>query len=259
MRNNPKLTDALRRLGLNEDEATVFLCLVDAPRTLLEVSRATHLHRSNVYRIADNLAQKGIVHEVTTDNDRVLAAADPQALELLVVEQECAAAARRADFSLLLPLLQDLSGRDNEFAIKTYSGVAGVKQMLWNELKTSTEVLILSCGSLDLETGRQWAEKERAEIIRRGIFIRSIENLPVRQTPLSAHDAYTRHYNVRYIAKETLHIMPEIAVYDTTTCIYNSWRSHAHIGTEIKNPLLASFMRQIFEHYWQLATPPEAQ
>lgn len=247
----------LQQLGLSQDEATIFLCLVDAPKTLLEVSRITGIHRSNVYRIVDGLIEKSIIHELTTDNGKLIAAAQPEALELLVVEQEAAAEAKRATLDQLLPAMEGMKGRDSAFEIKTYTGIAGVKQMLWNELKTQNGILIFTCGPMELILGPRWPEKYRAEIVRRGIVQRSIENPGAYELPLSQVHNYDKHYIARHLPKELLSINHELSIHDDTVSLYNSWTDNVQLGTEIKNPFLANFMRQIFEHYWSLAAVPE--
>ena len=252
------LKTRLQQLGLTADEVAIFTTLLDAPRTQLEVSRATNIARSNVYRIVDGLVAKGIVHELTTDSGKVVASATPEALELLVIEQEKLAQKRRASFDQILPLLNDLQGRDDIFTTKNYIGVAGLKQMLWNELKTKGEILMFSCGPLELATGRYWAEKYRSEIIERGIMQRSIENTKLIPNPspsqLSAHPDYPKYYQARYIPDSLLSINHEISIHDDTISFYNAWTDNVRIGTEIKNPFLATFMRQMFEHYWDLAS-----
>lgn len=253
MADNSRIKGLLIELGLNDDEAAILICLLNAPKTLLEVSRVTGIARSSVYRLVDGLISKSIVHELTTENGKVLASVDPEALELLVVEQEKAAEARRAGFNQLIPLLSDIKNQDSMFATRTYGGVAGLKQMLWNELKTKGEILMFSCGPLELVTGRRWAEKYRAEIIHRRIMQRSIENTKPRHQPLSAFPEYDNFYIVRQLPKELLTIHHELTIHDDTISIYNSWTDHTQLGTEIKNPFLANFMRQVFEQYWKIA------
>jgi sugar-specific transcriptional regulator TrmB len=259
VRNNAQIKIRLRLLGLSKDEATIFMSLLDAPKSLLEVSRDTDIARSNIYRIVDKLMKKSIVHELTTEEGRVFACVKPEALELLVIEQEKIAENHRKNFNQILPLLQNLENRDNMFATKTYVGVAGLKQMLWNELKSETEILIYTCGPMERVLGKQWPEKYRAEIIERGIMQRSIENPGCYDPPLSLLKDYDSHYIARRISKDILPINHELTIHDDTVSIYNSWYDNVQLGTEIKNPFLANFMRQIFEHYWSLASEPSAQ
>lgn len=242
------------QLGLTKDEAIIFAQLLDSPKTQLEVSRATGIARSSVYRIVDVLMAKGLIASHTTDNGKLLAVARPDALELLVVEQEHLAQERRKQFDRILPLLASFQGSSEDFAIRTYVGTKGIKQMLWNELQAKTEILLFSGDRLDLATGRRWAEKFRLEVIERNLKTRGIENR-TNDAPLSAHPDYSEHYIARYIDGDLLSIQLEISTYDDKVCIYNSLAHDSHLGTEVTNPFLASFMRQVFEHYWSIAQP----
>lgn len=252
MRDNLTIKPQLQKLGLSDNEASIFMTLLDKPKNPIEVSRLTGIARSNVYRIADAMRERGLIHEQTTSDGRVLAAAEPAALELLVIEHEHAAARQRSQFEQILPILTEMTNQKTDFSIQTYRGIGGLKQMLWNELKYK-EILIFSAGSLNGGTGKQWAEKYRTEIIQRGIIQRSIENTHNPQPTVTDQLEYDRYYIVRYLPHEILNIQPEISIHGDSISIYNSWTHQLQLGAEIHNPFLAELMRQMFEHYWQLA------
>jgi sugar-specific transcriptional regulator TrmB len=251
MRDVSELRQRLQKLGLTKDQTSIFICLLDSPKTQLDVSRATGIARSNVYRIVDGMAEMGIVHELTTDEGKLLAGAKPEALELLVIEQETKAQDQRGGLSELLPMLNSFQTQENDFSIKTYSGSAGLKQMLWNELRSVDEVLIFSEGSLNNAVGKRWAERYRLEIINRGIRQRGISNHSFEP---SIHYAYQQHYQARYVPESLTTINFEMTIHDDTLSIYNSLSHEVQLGTEIKNPFLVTFMKQIFEHYWSLGS-----
>lgn len=255
MRNISGVRQKLESLGLSKDEASIFIQLLDGPKTQLEVSRATGIVRSNVYRIVDLLMDRGLLTTYTSPNGKLLAVARPGALELLVVEQEQLAQEQRMQLNQILPLLAGFQNDKEHFTVRTYVGINGIKQMLWNELQADGEILVFSGYKLDVATGRRWAEKFRLEIIERGIVVRGIQNMSDRGEALSAHDAYTKYYQARYLSDDWLDIQLEISIYDNKVCIYNSLAHDSQLGTEITNPFLVRFMRQIFEHYWSIATP----
>lgn len=255
MRNISGLRQKLEHLGLSKDEASIFIQLLEGPKTQLEVSRTTGIVRSNVYRIVDVLMDRGLLTTYTSPSGKLLAVARPDALELLVVEQEQLAQEQRRQLNQILPLLAGFQDNAEDFTIRTYVGVNGIKQMLWNELQAKSETLLFSGYNLDVATGRRWAEKFRLEVIERGIKIRGLQNIRDRGEKISAHEAYTEHYRARYVNDDWLSIQLEISIYDEKVCIYNSLAQDSHLGTEITNPFLARFMRQVFEHYWSVATP----
>lgn len=134
-------------------------------------------------------------------------------------------------------MLRTLQGSEDTFAIKTYRDIAGLKQMLWNELTTKGEICMFSCGNLSIATGKTFAEKFRAEVMDRGIMQRSLEN-PGPQVTVTELDYFSTHYKMRLISPDILKIQPEITIHDDTISIYNNWNS-VRLGTEIKNPFLA--------------------
>jgi hypothetical protein len=153
----------------------------------------------------------------------------------------------------LKPLLRAVQGQEDDFSIKTYTGVRGYKQMLWNELSAQGDIVLFSGVTIDAALSKRWAEKYRKEIIDRNVKTRSIENFGVNPNPLSDHADYTEQYQARYISQNILDIRLEISIYNDIIAIYNSVSHDVRLGTEIKNPFLAVMLRQIFEHYWSLA------
>lgn len=255
MRDATSLRQKVECLGLSRDEAAIFVELLNAPKSQLGVSRATGIVRSNVYRIVDGLMERGLLVNHTSPSGRLLAAARPDALERLVVEQEVLAKEQRLQLNDLLPSLLGFGAESESFTVRTYVGVNGIKQMLWNELRTKSEILLFSGDTLDKATGRQWAEKFRREVVERGIKTRGIQNLRDKNQTLSAHTEYDQHYRPRFVSQELLDIQLEVSVYDDKVCIYNSLAHDSQLGTEVTNSFLARFMRQVFEHYWSIATP----
>lgn len=247
------ISNHLQTIGLDKQQAAIFLALLDKPKTPLEVSRLTGIARSNVYRIVDEMIAAGLLTEQVTEEGKQLTTADPTTLELLVVQQEHAAQERREHFTRLLPMLENIATGGELFSVKTYRGVSGLKQMLWNELKYPGEVLVFSSGSHNAATGKRWAEKYRIEIIKRGIVQRCLVNPWPGAGSLTQLAEYDKHYLPRYIAPEILPIRPEVAIHEDTVFIYSPWDHEVRLGTEIHNPFLAVFMRQMFEHYWLLA------
>lgn len=252
MRDYQAISTQLQRLGLSQNETKIFVTLLTSPKNPTEVSRLTGIARSNVYRIVDELTEKGILREITTGNDKLVATADPAALELLVIEQENTATAIRSQFEDLLPVLNQFADTGNDLGIKTYRSIGGLKQMLWNELKHE-EIFIFSPGSLNQGTGKRWAEKYRKEVITRGIVQYALENSnnPT-GTVVADHPNYDKHYIVHYLLRETLDIQSEISIHGDVISVYNSWSHNPQLGAEIHNPFLAKLMRQVFEHYWEL-------
>src|SRR5690606_24790627 len=130
----------LSYLGLDFDESKVYLTLLDkGPMTVLQISRATKISRTNVYRIADKLKEGGFLEE-KVDSKKLLYPVGMHKLEMLVKEQENRAEFLRnilPDIATIIPAATSMSQPDTK--VLFYRGVEGIKQMVWNTLQANNE------------------------------------------------------------------------------------------------------------------------
>jgi len=251
----------LRQLGLHADEAKIYLALLEKPMTHLEVARATGVNRTTVYRVADALESRSLITRKQRDDGKFLAANDPANLEVMLATEEEKIKLQQQIFKSTLPTLSEIFQNKEVatgglFSINTYEGAAGLKQMLWNELKTEGEILVWSNESLDLAAGRRWAEKFRAELTARNIPQRGLENYDdVHVLDHTAVKDYEKIYKPRFLPRDLIDIKQEITIHDDTVSIYN-WGGegkNSRVGLEIHNQQFADFQRAIFESYWKIA------
>lgn len=255
LNNKDTLSKYLTALGLSREESLLYLELLREPANHLELSRKTGINRTKVYRLADQLEKRSLISTRTDDRGAFLIAADPRTLEVELVTQEEKLKQQRAIFSQVLPTLNELqqTRNPNEFSVATYEGVEGFKQMLWHELKAKSEVLIFGSGSIeDLVESKRWAEKHRAMTLEANYEVRELLNPMGKPEDFTKNKEFMNHYHKRYIAPDILEMNHQIVVYNDTVATY-CWRDEQKVGTEITNTSHATMMRQVFEHYWQLA------
>ena len=256
----------LRRLGLTQDESKVYLALLAEPLTHLEVARKTGVNRTKVYRLADSLMARSLITIKQRDDGKFLFANDPANLEITLATAQEKLKLQKDIFKATYPALEQLFNNkavapEDFFTIDTYDGVAGLKQMLWNELKTRGELLVYSHDTLDQVAGTKWAENYRAEITERGVKHRVLENIDSRHVLENTKIAgYKNIYDVRFLARDILDLRQELTIHDDTVSIYNWDRDGKGIkvGLEIHNKQFADFQRAIFETYWKLAEKTKA-
>ena len=244
-------------MGFTASEALVYYELTRrGPQTHLQLSRITGISRTKIYRIAETLQTKGAVMKKTDDEGTAIAASDHETLELTLVAEAEKLREQQEVYERVRPLLSELATQGHPpltFSLRTYDGVSGFKQMLWNELKTQGELLAFGDGTLeDLVGSRNWAEKQRAMTVERGYKIREIANRPIVPTE---NRAFTHGIAVRRIDASLLPLRHQIIVYNDTVSIY-CWRDGQKTGIEIVNPQYAQTMRAMFERYWDLAEVP---
>jgi hypothetical protein len=247
------LLSLLRILGLDVDEAEIYLQLLKGPTSHLQLARATGVNRTKVYRLADQLESRSLITKRIDDRGMALVAADPAALEVELVEREEELRRKRAAFQSLLPQLKHIQTAGTDFVVNTYTGENGFMQMLWNELKTEGELLSFGgCHLGELVGNSRWAERYRDKVASAGYNMRELVNRDVAFDGFTQNKTYLKQYTCRCIPSEVIKLENVIAIYGDTVATYR-WNNKKRVGVEVVNASHAHAMRQIFEIYWNLA------
>lgn len=251
MTNKTNIRRHLLTLGLNSQEAQVYLTLNKEPQNHLKLSRSTSINRTSIYRIVDSLLQRGFIERVAGDRGLLLQACEPETLERIVRETENKAAEQKQALKFLSSELLSPQVHD-DFTVKTYESKDGLKKMLWNELSTKGEILIFSHGEpLDSAFGKKFANSFRKEIIERKIRQRALQN--EKESVESYTDLpYEPYYKWRVIPPKILKISQELTILEDRVNVYN-WEKGIFVGSEIRNRGYAQFMRTVFEVFWKQA------
>jgi sugar-specific transcriptional regulator TrmB len=255
LNNKDSIIEQLHSLNLTTEEAKLYLELLREPNTHLKLAHATGINRTKIYRLADQLEKRSLITTRTDDRGTFLVAADPATLEVALVTQEEKLQDQRSAFDTLMPTLMAVKEGDaSEFVVHTYEGAEGFKQMLWHELKAKDQVLIFGSGTIeDLVADKRWAERHRAMTIEQSYKVRELLNPGGKKPVFTLNQEFLdKHYSYRILPQETMYLQNQIVIYNDTVGLYH-WRNEQKVGTEIINRNYAALMRQIFEHYWQIA------
>ena len=249
-----EIIERLRTLSLSTDEAKLYMELLREPMTHLQLSQATGINRTKIYRLADQLEKRSLVTSRTDDRGSLLVATDPATLEIELITQEEKLKTQRSAYEQLLPILGGLQNEEtDDIVVHTYNGAQGFKQMLWHELKTQGENMIFGSGTItDLVGNDRWAEKHRTLTVEAGYDIRELLNPGEKKFPFTLDESFMHRYRYRMLPKEMISMDNQIVVYNNTVAIYH-WKQGKKVGIEVMNKNYANMMRQIFEHYWMLA------
>lgn len=256
MNNTTTPLEQLIKLGLSIEEAHIYLELLREPTTHLKLAHATGINRTKIYRLADDLEKRSLIAKRVDDRGTFLVATDPSKLEIGLLNQEELVKQKREAFTQLMPMLALLKQSDaKEFIVNTYDGIDGFKQMLWHELKTKDEELILGCGTIEeVVADSRWAEKHRQMTVDAGYTIREIINVGDKDEPFTPNKEFMTRYTHRIIPTDVLPLGQQICIYNDTIAIYH-WRHDQKVGLEIVSAPFAAMMRDVFEMYWEKATP----
>lgn len=259
LNNKYSVLSKLKALGLTEEEARIYQELLEGPSTHLKLARATSINRTKIYRIVDQLEKRSLINVRSDDRGTFLIASDPSTLEIELVAQEDSLKSQRQAFVSLLPLLESMQKDDSgDFAVHTYEGEEGFRQMLWHELKARGELLLFGAGTLSdlVVTNEYWKQNYRQRIRESGYDVRVMANPGDIQKVL---DKENGDYKSRIVPADTLPLENQITIYNDTVAIY-CWRVKGKkTGVEIVNKGLADTMRSTFELYWRAAAKPPRQ
>jgi hypothetical protein len=245
--------DRLQDIGLSLEEATIYVKLLQKSYTYLQLSRETGITRSKVYLLVSQLEKRSLVTHHVDDTGSYIKANRPENLNIQLTNEEEQLKARIAATQTLIPHLVELQSTrtSRQFTIHTYEGSDGLRQMLWHELKTEGELLVLGGATIeDLAPNPRWAERQRALAIEAGYQIRELTNDLAWTMPATKHSTYKKIYSVRYVDQSILPLAHQTAVYNDTVSTYH-WQDDQKIGMEVINKEYAAMMRVMFNLYWE--------
>lgn len=249
--------DGLRNLGLSDDEIEVYLALLHASASPLELAQRTNIKRTKVYSLLKALEKRSLIIKISKEEGSMYGITDPTNLGIQVSEFEALLKERQETVRQIVPMLSALQGisQGNDFIVRTYEGEEGFKQMLWQELKTKGEQL--SFGGGDVEefiSSRVWVNRYRERVVESGYRIREIINSEIDLPTPIQNETYLERYSCRGVSARIVPLENQIVIYNDTVAIY-SWRQDKKVGTQIVSQSFANTMRAVFDSFWKLTEP----
>ena len=251
--NKQKITDQLKVFGLDEIESGIYLNLLEGgDKTPLDLSRETGINRSRIYRYLDRLKQKKLIEESNVGRGLKLKAANPESLEMVVAEQETIVKEQREELPRLVETLTSIPRvLKNDLEIKYFHGREGLKQMLWNQLSANKEILLYGYQTRNEIVGKVFADKVRAEQIKRRITLYEIENdVDPGSYKYTSTPSWGKYYVPRLVPQSLIEIKHYTAIFNNTVSIMH-WIDGQQVGVEIVNSQYAAMQRQLFWAVWE--------
>lgn len=253
--NKQIINNQLQQFGLDETEIQIYLFLLETgASTPLDLSRKTNINRSKIYRYLDRLKIKRLIEETSGNRGILLKAANPDVLQLLILEKEQQLKNQK---EILPDILKELTTlpvtSKSPFEVKHYHGKDGLKQMLWNHLSAKKEILVFGYENRNLIAGKAFAETIRFEQVEKKITKIEVENATDQGDYwYTSVPDWGKYYRSRYIPPEILNIKQYQVIFNDTISILN-WADGNLRGVEITNPSFADMYKQIFWKFWEIA------
>lgn len=258
MTNNLNIKQKLNLLGLTDKQTEIYLLLLKQGATsLLQLSRLSAINRTTIYRVVEDLKKINLIEEILDDRGVKVKAVKPENLQLLLAQKET----ELTNLKTNLPgLINDLSAIKDQPSQSTqviyFRGLNGLKQLLWNILKAKGESVGYGYADWNQSIGREFAEKLRAERVKRKIYDREIQN-DDQAGPMSDWTKikdYNQIYQARYLPRKIIDIKHDTYIYNDVFAFYY-FTGGEMFGIEIHNAEIAKTQKQIFEVLWKIAKP----
>lgn len=250
---NKELQQVFEQIGLSRKHLTTYLAMLGrAPRTPLQLARATKINRSSLYRYLEEMREKGLVELVLADKASKYGVS-PEGLEsYLAREQERVLSLERTIpqvRKMLLDQPEEVAGTE----VKYYQGREGLRQMLWRVVSAKDEFVGLGYENWNTSVGKNYAEKLRNRMLETGVKSREIQNEPddsFEYTNLG--EDYGFLHESRKLDKKVLEIKHDTYIYNDVFAFYYFYEGEL-FGVEIHNKEIAKTQKQIFEILWEMA------
>lgn len=262
MTNIEDTTKNLRRLGLSEKQAAIYLALIKhSELRVQEIVTVTDIPRSSVYEELRKLSNLGLIEKII---DHKFTRIRPYPINSL-----------RHNFNEKLFKLEDQMDQiekveknlsklatvqpQHQTTIRYYNDISGARQLFWNTLKSKTTVYVYSEYGRSKFVGKKFYSDFVQESRDRNIKENVLINPTQRATSLIKRDAgttlaRTHTKDIRFLNNEYLSIKGETFIYDNIYTQINLSVGEIN-GFEIESRTFVETQRSIFETLWELAKP----
>lgn len=259
--NQQEIERYLTQLGFEPEAASLYRTLIEhGPQTILEISRASGLERTRLYRLVDDLTAKGLIEEVLGHKTRIFKAADVSRIDQFVAKQARKVKQLQDSFTAFANAITRTQANLPTTNILYYRGVSGIRQILANELNMKREAVGFTYRVLQEPVGVKFFERWAQEFEEKKLKFRDIRSDEFMKSGQIAKYP-SRHINGstwRYLPDHILHLTHSMDIYDDVVAIYY-WQRDELFGLEIHNQQIADTQKSMFEVFWQLAQKYEPQ
>ena len=258
--NRKFILDYLGKLGFDAEESLLYLTLSEkGALTMLEASRASGIDRAKLYRSVGNLVKKGLIEEIPEFNHRKIRATDLMTIDMILKQRELEQKALVNSFPTFLETMKSLTHPSSESKVVYYRGKEGIKQLVWNILRSNDEYH--RCTSYSYFN----------QILDEAFILRL--NATMLEKKFKVHDIYSDQYldyqkewlrkglgkpqgvwdfwDSRYISEDIVTINLNIDIYNDVVAYYY-WQDNEIFGVEVYNERVAKFQKQMFDVLWKM-------
>lgn len=240
-----KILNELRKLGLSEKEALVYLAILEKGRaTTIEISQKTSIKRTTVYSIVLDLIVAGYIAEAKRGKRRLFIVEDP---DLLIGKFEQSL----SDAKYLAPLLNTLRSKAvPRPLVKFYDGINGVRNIMEETLLMEDKEQYWWSAINDLVDvlGKRYI----SQWVKRRVK-RKIKTIVLRVNDKNLEPEYqASEYGMREI-----HWLPQKILFNGALCVFDNKVAYISsrkesFGFIIESNDFSDMVRTIFGSMWEM-------
>lgn len=248
----------LNNLGLDEKESRIYLYITQYPgHTVQKIARATSINRTTVYRYLQSLVQKNLAEWIIGTRGKMVRAAPPGNLEMFLVQQKQKISSLETALPQMINNLRLFTPNEKfETQVRYYKGEEGIKQMIWNTLKTTETVRSYApVGKRREVIDKKFEDLFEKEWSLRGLKDRVITNeTRLKLIPERLVRNYIKTLQIRIIPAKKFYINNDITIYNNIVAIASLEKGNL-VGVEIENEEIAKTQKSIFKIIWDVGKP----
>lgn len=249
----------LQPLGIEPEATRVYLELSKlGPSSALQLAKVTKISRTQIYRYLENLKNNGLVSAEQLSYGTLFRGLPFENIDGLLAQREAETAKVKQNLSTMTELIQKFAGASGPKAtVQHYYGIAGLKQVTWNQTKANKEYRTFEVAHLAQHLDKTFAKRCRERYIEHQLTSYDLTNATnVTASELEPFDP-SRTF-VRHIDPKILTINFEMCIYNDVVALLD-YSQEQPMAIEIHHSTLQTMMQQLFDAMWASATPMKIQ
>lgn len=251
------ITGQLQILGLSDQEAQLYLTLLPQGTTpILRLTQDLNLPRTTVYRLCQNLVDRGFLAWVVTRQGKKIQAVPPEKLTQIVKRQQAKLEATQSALKSLTAYQHSLHAQLPQTQVRYYHGKAGMKQVIWNTLQAKRGIIGYSGFARNEIVGQafetDYAAERNPKKITDIVIINQVS--PGLQLCLDQYPETVKFTRLYLLNQPDFQITGDTYIYNDIYAV-NFWNESEIVGVEIQNSELVALQTAIFSQLLKLAKP----
>ena len=235
------MKEQLEKIGLSPNESKCYLALIKlGSSSANEISRSSGIHRVSVYDALRGLREKGLISQISKANKLLFEAGNPERILEIIKEKESQLEEAR---KIVPELLMDFKAEKKKQEIHSFKGLAGIKTILQEMLRSKTEILDFGAENRVTKFLPYDYPKWDDERVRKKITMRIVGNIKIKPTKL-------RMTKIKYLPEE-FNSSVSTYIFDGKVALV-MWVDNP-MGVIIEHQKVYESYKSYFEYLWRTA------